>query len=526
MAKEDYVIENGMLKKYSGIEQNVEIPDGVSEIGYDAFSDCDVVTIEVPETVQCIYEGAIWKCDNLSKIIFKGKLPDIKDGAIMLCNNLKLPEKLFHTEEKLPVGLIDCIRNGKETCNIAASEVAWIVLFQGNRKWKKKVEELLFLGGVDAEAVGMEICTVLSNYPNIRKKMKDVAIQFMADNCLYKCLIILVDRYLNLTAKEMDSYSEKYDDDKIIKIFQMLKQQKLKNNEIVIKTTETSDNMTLSNARKNFKLRNADEGIIIRDYIGNNSVVTIPSLIDGKKVVGVEARTFFAKKIEVTGLEREPFAVNRDNLINANCGDSVKFGRYCFENDATNNELQWKVLKKEDNRILLITEYVIDVLPFNKKHTDSSWENCDLRQWLNEIFWKYAFSAEEKSFIQTVELKNSGNKLNIKESADTVDKVFLLSLDEVLEYFGETFNDSIKRYAYPTPYAKSKKPVMNENICRWWLRTPGKDKGYIAVVAENGLILGTEPNWSLGGGFWDNSDNIAIRPAIWINRDMTSITAR
>lgn len=40
----NFVIENGILKKYAGTDNNVVIPDSVTEIGAAAFRDCSSLT--------------------------------------------------------------------------------------------------------------------------------------------------------------------------------------------------------------------------------------------------------------------------------------------------------------------------------------------------------------------------------------------------------------------------------------------------------------------------------------------------
>lgn len=48
----DFIIENGVLKKYLGNKSHVEIPNEVKIVGYDAFKNCDFVEIiTVPESI-------------------------------------------------------------------------------------------------------------------------------------------------------------------------------------------------------------------------------------------------------------------------------------------------------------------------------------------------------------------------------------------------------------------------------------------------------------------------------------------
>ena len=45
----DFVIKNGVLKKYTGEESKVVIPDSVTEIGDMVFSSCEDLVIKAPE---------------------------------------------------------------------------------------------------------------------------------------------------------------------------------------------------------------------------------------------------------------------------------------------------------------------------------------------------------------------------------------------------------------------------------------------------------------------------------------------
>ena len=45
---QDFVIENGILKKYTGPGGDVIIPKGVTEIGSSAFDGCKKLTIHAP----------------------------------------------------------------------------------------------------------------------------------------------------------------------------------------------------------------------------------------------------------------------------------------------------------------------------------------------------------------------------------------------------------------------------------------------------------------------------------------------
>lgn len=69
----EFEIENGILKAYHGDGSNVVIPEGVTEIGEDAFENCDsLVAVTVPNSVKKIGAGAFDGCENLASVTMSG----------------------------------------------------------------------------------------------------------------------------------------------------------------------------------------------------------------------------------------------------------------------------------------------------------------------------------------------------------------------------------------------------------------------------------------------------------------------
>ena len=109
----DFVIENGVLKKYVGNDTDVVIPDGVKimynnifynntnitsviipdsavEIGFAVFSGCKNLTnVIIPKSVVKIRDCAFKNCSALESIVFPESLEIICDNAFEGCSNLK-----------------------------------------------------------------------------------------------------------------------------------------------------------------------------------------------------------------------------------------------------------------------------------------------------------------------------------------------------------------------------------------------------------------------------------------------------
>ena len=87
---QDLVIENGVLQKYTGPGGTVVLPNGLREIGNDAFSgrrdlEADVV---IPEGVEKIGESAFYDCIKLRSVTLPESLCTIEMLAFLECRGL------------------------------------------------------------------------------------------------------------------------------------------------------------------------------------------------------------------------------------------------------------------------------------------------------------------------------------------------------------------------------------------------------------------------------------------------------
>ena len=120
--------------------------------------------------------------------------------------------------------------------------------------------------------------------------------------------------------------------------------------------------------------------------------------------------------------------------------DCVTFGNYWQESvaetaSAEKQPIKWRVLSVEGNDAFLLADEGLDNKPYHGEMTETSWENCSLRAWLNDTFMRDAFTEEEQDAIKITTVSNS-NKDNPDESidsdggADTQDRIYLLSAAE------------------------------------------------------------------------------------------------
>ena len=92
----DFVIENGVLKKYKGSGGNVIVPEGVTSIGSKAFWGCEnLQSITLPEGVTNIGDSAFSFCSSLQSITLPEGVTSIGKSAFEYCSSLQsitLPE--------------------------------------------------------------------------------------------------------------------------------------------------------------------------------------------------------------------------------------------------------------------------------------------------------------------------------------------------------------------------------------------------------------------------------------------------
>lgn len=87
--KKEFMIERGILVKYSGADDELTIPLGVREIGEKAFcNNVDLKKIIVHDGVQSIGEEAFGGCSNLKEVVLPDKVHFIGYRAFANCEKL------------------------------------------------------------------------------------------------------------------------------------------------------------------------------------------------------------------------------------------------------------------------------------------------------------------------------------------------------------------------------------------------------------------------------------------------------
>jgi hypothetical protein len=167
------------------------------------------------------------------------------------------------------------------------------------------------------------------------------------------------------------------------------------------------------------------------------------------------------------------------------------------------------VLDVQSDRILIITENIIEQRKYNNTSDKSAWETCDLRKYLNGEF----LNELDMPRILTVANRNPEMWYGTKRDTDTQDSIFLLSLEDIAKYFGISgqlsYKNSEEKKLVDDQYNQNRIAMFRDKPMWWWLRSGGS---YLRTMC----ILDTGNIAVYGVGV---SIKQGVRPALWLKLD-------
>ena len=214
---------------------------------------------------------------------------------------------------------------------------------------------------------------------------------------------------------------------------------------------------------------------------------------------GDKYRAVWIKKYRPYCTRYTSSALNSEQDNNGYYTDNVYYFKY--------EPLKWRVLDPSEGFVMCTT--AIDAQAYNnyiiysdseyygsseKTYYASDWANSSIRAWLNNNFYNTAFAGEEKSQIGTTYNENKSTYSGKYDSANTSDKIFLLSYWDITNpTYGFSSSDSAydtARQLKATDYAKCQGCLQATSTSylgnSWWhLRSP-HDSGSVAYVSNDG----------------------------------------
>ena len=186
----------------------------------------------------------------------------------------------------------------------------------------------------------------------------------------------------------------------------------------------------------------------------------------------------------------------------------VRFGEY-----------SWYVLESKENRMLLLSEKIIDCSSYHHTFEEITWKDANAREFLNTTFFQ-SFSKEEQARILETTVSNPPNQWfeteETNEMGEISDRIFLLSLDEVVKYLGDNEQGITHKelfYLDDLFNALRKAVSLNNTPTRWTLRTAGNLPYLVTTVTIDGRVC-------VSGDFVNRPSTelfqVGLRPAMWV----------
>ena len=186
-------------------------------------------------------------------------------------------------------------------------------------------------------------------------------------------------------------------------------------------------------------------------------------------------------------------------------GNVIHFGKF-----------DWIVLDVQNDNALIITKDTVEQRMFNETDSiDVRWENCTLRDYLNNEFLVNNFNTTERSTILETDLQNQDSDYllyGVKPIGgnNTKDKLFLLSPDEFVKNFGKSNIDG--------------SAMWEGEKSDWWLRFfwlyADKSTLQVCYVEKESSEIGCQGMQASSPGY------AGVRPAMWIKLDGAKSTAQ
>ena len=335
----DFLIEKGVLKKYTGAGGDVMIPSDVTKIGKYAFEKCsNLKSVIISEGVTNIDEAAFAFCEDLQSVAFPKSIRKIGEVAFYHCRALQditFPEGItdilgyaFAGCENLKRIMIpDSVTNLKKYVFPDEMQISHCVVAPGlkDEEQSKKLLKSLgpeflalpFLHGtLETNEVILNELTRKITTKSFREKQIPLWIEEQESEAIVKFLTIVK----KMSADELDVYIEKSQNSPEIRAMFLEYKNRLYSVDALERMEEIQTEKefglrekTLADYRKDFKIAKDGDVYAITGYKSENETVVIPGNINGIPVkIGFLA--FNSLKIETVYMEEGVLSIG-DNAF-------------------------------------------------------------------------------------------------------------------------------------------------------------------------------------------------------------------
>lgn len=318
----DFVIKNGVLMKYVGTDTDVIVPEGVTEIGENAFAKCSFVrSIRIPASVKKVNSHAFNTGGAVEEIVFTGDFCSFERFSFYGCQDLKalvLPERpslgvynpLLYCDHLERIVLPDSMAWDLENHKTLFKEcsVLWDIQISdqlAEKLDKKTIRDVLLPPSVlCAYLRGKTICPALAKeIPDalLLKAKRDACVERLLDEDDAESLQKLLAMQKKLSLEEIESWLEKAGEKGKTGCKAMLLEFKGKHfsqddNERHMKELAEKElgmkARSLAEWRKIFTVSLVGGKAYLGKYKGEEETVTVPAMIDKYPVVALGEKAF------------------------------------------------------------------------------------------------------------------------------------------------------------------------------------------------------------------------------------------
>ena len=175
----------------------------------------------------------------------------------------------------------------------------------------------------------------------------------------------------------------------------------------------------------------------------------------------------------------------------------------------------WRVLNIQDGKALLLSDRIVEERWYHTKFVAITWAECELNHYLNDTFFN-SLGQDKSRIADTRVITNNNPWYGTKGGSAVNNKIFLLSIEEVVKYFGDSgqlINRPSKDFNINDQYNDIRIAFDKEGkACWWWwLRSPGHNPDAAAdVMGVGSLGLHGSNVFGIGPGG-------GVRPALWLH---------
>ena len=169
----------------------------------------------------------------------------------------------------------------------------------------------------------------------------------------------------------------------------------------------------------------------------------------------------------------------------------------------------WIVLANNSNRAKILSVDITERRPSYYTHPKAPWTSSELRSYLNNTFLNTFRDSDRVRILETVINNPNNHWFASSGGANTQDRIFLLSIEEVVKYFGDSRqleNRPNGAGSINDQFNLARTALFNGQATCWWLRSPGRDSLSAAGVCHTGRIQMECLDVAYGG----------VRPALWL----------